>query len=184
MFSNCWAGLLVFVVLAGLPPRAAAEQPTEYLLCDAEALVEVEVRLDSNLRPVAAQIVRVYWNGTGRRIPRATKAWQFRARIPANLGNPALPGELRRLYERAVARGSYRVIVWGTLDEDSRQFVVAPGQFWDSRVNWLDHPAHRIWWRLVQAFFRTYAESGKCDDDEVDQRLHRFRRFDEKQFLP
>lgn len=167
--------LLFIVGLAGSSRRAYAD---DYLdqICTAAFVVEVEVSIDRTGRAQNVRVLTTYENDTG--LPIKLKTWfdPYRRSIPDELRNPALPAVLRRLYERAIARGYYRRIVIGTAWGRPVVLVVPYWSSPDSRVEWIDHPGHTLWWHRAKAALADRKEM--CSTERDWHLLPPFRRFD------
>jgi hypothetical protein len=193
--------LLIFVVLVAFAtafavPRLAhaLDCPCtwEEVICDADAVTEVEMSLATKTSPDHVTIRRVIWNGTKHpvKVPRGDLYFRLLTKTRKELQGRVKPDPGREpgrpealtvpLYREALRTGSYRTVLF-------LEYSV-PGTFWGggglviNGVEWLDHPLHDEWWNRVQPLLaeriRLYGTGKKPAACNVTRETTRFAKFD------
>jgi hypothetical protein len=153
-------------------PAQAMDGPFtwEEVLCEADAVAEVEMFLATRTTPDHMEVRRVIWNRTKQRvranyghldIPTVTMT---RSKVLEYLGNygrekrSGPPPEWVVRLRRALDRGSYRTILILNHYPEGPWFA---GGVAYSGVEWLDHPKHAEWWAKIQPYLRQVIEASK-----------------------
>jgi hypothetical protein len=155
-------------------PAQALDGPFtwEEVICDADAAAEVEMILATDTTRDRMEVRRVTWN-------------QTKHRIRPNYGHPNIPDVTKTRddllqympwyrrsgprrgpvpewvdrHQRALARGSYRTIIFVKHDRalpwDGGGVAYVKGE------QWLDHPNHADWWARVQPLLEQRIEAAK-----------------------
>jgi hypothetical protein len=148
----------------------------EGVICQADAVAEVEMVLATKTTPDHMEIKRVIWNRTNHRIrPNLPERNYLRYALKPRIDLVSVIAEDRRQhhppeqretvsrYRRALKRGSYRSIVIIKRYDDGSWF--GGGVAYIDGVQWLDHPKHAEWWAKVQPFLRQHIEADKRHEE-------------------
>jgi hypothetical protein len=162
------AVLLACVAASGSARALDCPCTWEAVICDADAVAEVEMHLATRAKPDRLEVRRVIWNRTKQRIraryglpniPHVTNTRQLLVHYlqADRLERPHVrpeerPDEWEVLFRRALERGSYRSIVF--LRYSQKAPWSGGGVAYLSNVNWLDHPQHAEWWAKIQPYLR------------------------------
>lgn len=163
----------VIASVAITAPARALDCPCtwEVIICEADAVAELEMVLATKTTPDRMVVRRVIWNRTPHRIrasyghpniPHVTKTRDelvhFLAAYRLEGAHPEPMPEGLALYRRAVERGSYRTIAFL---RDVPYGPWAGGGVAYSGVEWLDHSQHAEWWSKIQPLLRERIEADK-----------------------
>ncbi|HVU49648.1 MAG TPA: hypothetical protein VHL80_03115 [Polyangia bacterium] len=163
--------LIVLVSVARACAARALDCPCtwEAVICEADAVAEVEMRFATKTTPDHMEVRRVLWNRTKHRvrppyglpyIPHVTRTredllhYALLERRARPKGAP-VPAWAAR-FHRALARGGYRSIVFLN---DSPTGWFGGGLAYLEEENWLDHPRHAEWWAKVEPYLRERIEA-------------------------
>jgi hypothetical protein len=163
----------------------------EAVLCDADAIAEVEVILATKTSVDRMELRHVVWNGTKQRVrapygltyvPNAiAPRYQLQTYLSGyrknKIAGEPVPAFVER-FTRAVRNGRYRTIAF---------LHYQPGVPWTggglvlNGVEWLDHPLHAEWWAKLQPYLaeriRLAAENkkpGYCADPDKESAFAKY----------
>jgi hypothetical protein len=157
-------GVAIAWLGASRPARALDCPCTwESVICQADAVAEVEMHLATKTRPDRMEVRRVIWNRTTHGIrsayghPNVPHATMTRTLLLHYLEayrlegpHPGADTEWITRWRRALARGSYRSIVFLTYSPEAPWY--GGGVATVSEMNWLDHPRHAEWWAKLEPY--------------------------------
>jgi hypothetical protein len=143
----------------------------EHVICEADAVAEIEMHLATKTTPDRMEVRRVIWNRTKHgirapygltHIPHLTQTREgllnaySNARRQLPRGAP-MPEWMTR-FRRALDRGSYRSIIFV---ESTPYGWYGGGVAYIGHENWLDHPRHAEWWAKIQPYLQERIEADK-----------------------
>ena len=141
----------------------------EAIVCEADAVAELEMVLATKTTPDRLVVRRVIWNRTKHRIraaygqPNIPHVTKTRDKLLGFLAAYRLEGphtgpvpETMVRYRRAVERGRYRTIAFLRYAPRVPWFGGGVGY---SGAEWLDHPRHAEWWAAIQPYLKERIEA-------------------------
>jgi hypothetical protein len=167
----------IFVSLGHAGAARALDCPCtwEHVVCEADAVAEVEMHLATKTTPDRMEVRRVLWNRTKHRVrptfglPNVPFVTKTRANLLEYYGNyrrdlprhAPMPEPMARI-RRALQRGSYRSIVFL---RDSAWGWSGGGVAYLGGEHWLDHPRHAEWWAKIEPYLRERIEADKRGEE-------------------
>jgi hypothetical protein len=143
----------------------------EHVICEADAVAEVEMHFATKTSPDHMDVRRVFWNRTKDRvratsgrlyIPNVTRTRQdllhYYLLERRDLPDGAAMPQWMSLYHRVLKRGSHRSIIFV---RDWKNDWYGGGVVYGGLEHWLDHPRHAEWWAKVQPYLQERIEADK-----------------------